>query len=59
LPSSTTVPDIVFYWQMGAGETDITQFHYSRGAYRDVAAHPSRCGGDDDMGESAPNECPR
>jgi hypothetical protein len=43
-----SVPDIAFYWQMGAGETDVSQYHYSRSKFVPVAAKPPKCGDEDD-----------
>jgi hypothetical protein len=48
LPSGGSVPDVAFYWQMGAGETDVTQYHFMRGKFVPVAANPAKCGGEDD-----------
>ena len=54
LPSSGSVPDIVFYWQMGAGETDVTQFHYVHDDFVAVPAKPNACGGEDDTRGACP-----
>jgi hypothetical protein len=43
------VPDIVFFWQSGAGETDVSQFHYVDGDFIAVPASPDKCGGEDDL----------
>jgi hypothetical protein len=48
LPSGGPVPDIAFYWQMGAGETDVTQYHFAQGKFAPVVAKPAKCGGEDD-----------
>ena len=45
---SSSVPDIVFYWQMGAGETDISQYHFTQGKFVSVVANPAKCGDEDD-----------
>ena len=47
-PSGGPVPDIAFYWQMGAGETDVSQFRFAKGKFVRMAAHPAKCGGEDD-----------
>lgn len=48
LPSGSPVPDVVFYWQMGAGETDVAKYHYEQDKFNRVVAHPAKCGGEDD-----------
>lgn len=45
---SSSVPDIAFYWQMGAGETDVAQYHFDRGKFVPVVANPAKCGEQDD-----------
>jgi hypothetical protein len=45
---SSSVPDIAFYWQMGAGETDVAQYHFAQGEFVSVVASPAKCGDEDD-----------
>jgi hypothetical protein len=47
--SGGSVPDIAFYWQMGAGETDVAQFHYAHGKFVGAPSEPAECGGEEDM----------
>lgn len=47
--SGGSVPDISFYWQMGASETDVGQYHYAHGKFVPVVPDPASCGGEDDI----------
>ena len=47
--SGGPVPDVVFFGQSGAGETDVSQFHYVNGDFIGVPAKPEKCGGEDDL----------
>lgn len=40
LPSKGAVPDLAFYWQMSATETDAVVFHYAKGQFREQGRRP-------------------
>lgn len=42
-PSGRPVPDIAFYWSMGAGEIVVGRYHYAKGKFVSVAAKRARC----------------
>ena len=43
-----SVPDVAFYWQMSASETDISQYHFAKNEFVPITANPAKCDREDD-----------
>ena len=46
IKSSAAVPDVAFYWQMGAGQTDVSQYRYKKEMF--AVFNTAKCMGEDD-----------
>lgn len=51
--SGGPVPDLILYWQMGVGDTDVAHYRYGGGKFIGVRASPERCAQGTDTGDCA------